>query len=461
MVPHGKVLVVDSDAGRARRISTSLSLLGYEPCPFELGHRLWPEQLRDSQLTGIVIGDLPSPQRREQLIEDVNMVAPHLMLLSAADTPLAQLSGVLQDFPTAQAVTDQQRLLPSGRTAQVQRVITHIEQVSPFNTTVLVLGESGTGKERVARSIHENSKRQRGAFVPVNCGAIPAELMESELFGHEKGAFTGALATRKGRFEMADGGTLFLDEIGDMSLDMQVKLLRVLQERSFERVGGAKTIACDVRIVAATHRDLKQMVEEGKFRADLYFRLNVFPIEVPALRERKLDLPMLMEELIAENVQNGGASVGFSSEALVALAQYDWPGNIRELANLVERMAILFPGGQVTAGDLPADYRAASGAESVHSEEPMDIRFTELLRECSEDTSVTPMQEGAHGLESLGEGVDLKQHLQRIEIQLIEQALFQAQGTVAEAARLLNIGRTTLVEKMRKYNLAIDTCRVA
>lgn len=319
------------------------------------------------------------------------------------------------------------RLLPSGRTLQVQRLVSHIEQVAPFNTTVLVLGESGTGKERIARSIHEHSKRSDGVFVPINCGAIPSELMESELFGHEKGAFTGALAARKGRFELAHGGTLFLDEIGDMSLDMQVKLLRVLQERCFERVGGASTIHCDVRIVAATHRDLKQLVAQGKFREDLYYRLNVFPIDVPPLRERKLDLPMLIDELVQENLCNGGEAVRFSAGAVAALSGYDWPGNIRELGNLVERMAILHSNCEVNAADLPADYRG----DVAQSDMPVN------------DTCLLP--EGA--------SIDLKLHLQQIEVQLIEQALCRSGGTVAEAARMLGIGRTTLVEKMRKYNL--------
>ncbi len=319
------------------------------------------------------------------------------------------------------------RLLPSGRTPQVQTLVSHIEQVAPFNTSVLVLGESGTGKERIARSIHEHSKRSDAVFVPVNCGAIPSELMESELFGHEKGAFTGALVARKGRFEMAHGGTLFLDEIGDMSLDMQVKLLRVLQERCFERVGGTSTIHCDVRIVAATHRDLKQLVAEGKFREDLYYRLNVFPIDVPPLRERKLDLAMLIRELVEENLRRGGEPVDFSSAAMAALTAYDWPGNIRELGNLVERMAILHPNAEVGATDLPMEF-----CGSV----PQPDRPTNANWMLPEDSNI-----------------DLKLHLQQIEVQLIEQALCRSGGTVAEAARMLSIGRTTLVEKMRKYNL--------
>ncbi|MEM8768379.1 MAG: sigma-54 dependent transcriptional regulator, partial [Pseudomonadota bacterium] len=320
-----------------------------------------------------------------------------------------------------------------------------IGQVAPFNTSVLILGESGTGKERVARSIHVNSNR-KGAFVPVNCGAIPSELMESELFGHEKGAFTGAVSARKGRFELAEGGTLFLDEIGDMSLEMQVKLLRVLQERSFERVGGNRTINCDVRIVAATHRNLKSAVAEGRFREDLYYRLNVFPLEVPALRERLADLPLLVEELVTEVNRTSGTSVRFSTNAVQALARYHWPGNVRELANLVERMAIMHPGRTIAAVDLPADYRGKDPQESAD----------EVAAVLTED-----VPEAAALLTSVDEGVDLKQHLQQIERELIEHALQRASGVVAEAARMLNVGRTTLVEKIRKYDLDADSSKVA
>src|SRR5690606_3059899 len=211
---------------------------------------------------------------------------------------------------------------------------------APFDTTVLLLGESGTGKEVAARAVHARSKRRDNPFVAINCGAIPPELLESELFGHEKGAFTGALSARKGRFEMADGGTLLLDEIGDMSLPMQVKLLRVLQERSFERVGGNQTIHCNVRVIAATHRDLEDRIASNQFREDLYYRLNVFPIEMPALRERSDDLPMLVGTLAAQLGRTGRGEVRFAEEALQALRGYAWPGNVRELTNLVERMAV-------------------------------------------------------------------------------------------------------------------------
>ncbi|MDP5207612.1 sigma-54 dependent transcriptional regulator, partial [Alishewanella sp. SMS9] len=225
-----------------------------------------------------------------------------------------------------------------GQTPAMQKIRFLIQQVAKTEANVLVLGPSGTGKEVVARNIHLLSNRANGPFVPINCGAIPAELLESELFGHEKGAFTGAISTRKGRFELAQGGTLFLDEIGDMPQPMQVKLLRVLQERIFERVGGSQTLKADVRIIAATHRDLEVMITDGGFREDLYYRLNVFPIDTPALCDRADDLPILITELLNRQYAAHQAKVKFTERALDSLKLHSWPGNVRELANLLERM---------------------------------------------------------------------------------------------------------------------------
>jgi DNA-binding NtrC family response regulator len=253
---------------------------------------------------------------------------------------------------------------PTGNGPAVTALRTMIEQVAAFDTTVLVLGESGTGKEVVSRAIHQRSPRRDGPFVAINCGAIPADLLESELFGHEKGAFTGALTARKGRFEMAEGGTLLLDEIGDMSLPMQVKLLRVLQERSFERVGGNQTIRCNVRVVAATHRDLETRIAEGKFREDLFYRLNVFPIEVPALRERARTCRRWWKPSPRSWPAPAVAKCA-SPRSLQALAGYEWPGNVRELTNLVERLAVLHPGGSVRVQDLPARYRGDAALAAV------------------------------------------------------------------------------------------------
>ncbi len=444
-VPHGKVLVLDEDGSRAQKIAIFLTFFGYTPQLHDPARRLGADTLSCAPaggLTGVIVVGL----RETPLVSDwLDALAAH-----APEVALMHWDG--QEGPplTALVPTENAEFLPTGNSPGIRTLIELIRQVAPFNTSVLILGESGTGKERVARSVHANSERSNGVFVPVNCGAIPSELMESELFGHEKGAFTGALSTRKGRFELAEGGTLFLDEIGDMSLEMQVKLLRVLQERTFERVGGSRSIPCDVRIVAATHRDLKQAVAEGRFREDLYYRLNVFPLDVPALRERIGDLPMLVDELIAEVTKNSGASVGFSAAAVQQLANHKWPGNVRELANLVERMAIMHSGRTIEPADLPADYRTdvaddprmevAAAAASAMDES----RLNDAALEESEDLSV-----------------DLKEHLQQIERELIEHALQRSKGVVAEAARMLNVGRTTLVEKIRKYDLDTDASKVA
>src|SRR5689334_1839014 len=249
--------------------------------------------------------------------------------------------------------------LPTGSSPAIREVISLIRQVADHDSTVLILGESGTGKEVAARAIHDLSPRRNRPFVAVNCGAIPAELLESELFGHEKGAFTGAVSARKGRFEIAEGGTLFLDDIGDMSPTMQVKLLRVLQERVFERVGNHVPMRCNVRIIAATHRNPEESIARGTFREDLFHRLNVFPIEMPALRSRLEDLPLLVRDFTAQNVAEGRGQVQLSLRALAALALCPWPGNVRELANLIERLSIVAAGRTADIADLPAKYRPA------------------------------------------------------------------------------------------------------
>jgi sigma-54 specific flagellar transcriptional regulator A len=310
---------------------------------------------------------------------------------------------------------------PSTAAASLQRLM---RQVAGYDSTVLIEGESGSGKELVARRIHELSPRAGGPFVPVNCGAIPRDLLESELFGHEKGAFTGAITSRIGRFELANSGTLFLDEIGDMSLEMQVKLLRVLQDRCIERVGSAQVHKLDVRIVAATHRRLEDRVSAGQFREDLFFRLNVLPIRVPPLRERLDDLPALIEDLIREGVSAGRPAIEFAASAMQALREQAWPGNVRELQNLVERMSILHPGTLIEDCDLPGVARADCSVQRVSAALPQG-------------------------------GLDLREHLGSIEQQLISRALEQAGGTVAHAAKLLKLQRTTLVEKLRKYELQV------
>lgn len=336
-----------------------------------------------------------------------------------------------------------------GNSRSVQGVRQMIQQVADTDANVLILGESGTGKEVVARNLHYNSARRDGPFVPVNCGAIPAELLESELFGHEKGAFTGAISARAGRFELAKGGTLFLDEIGDMPLAMQVKILRVLQERIFERVGGNKSLEADVRIVAATHRDLEDMITEGKFREDLYYRLNVFPIEMPALRERTEDIPLLINELVLRMEKEKRGSIRFNAAAIMSLCQHDWSGNVRELANLVERMAIMHPHGVIGVSELPKKYR--------HIEEEAEVQ--EMREELSERAALNELIQGEAPVVSMEqalpeEGLDLREHLANIERSLIEKALDEVDGVVARAAERLQVRRTTLVEKMRKYGIS-------
>ena len=328
-----------------------------------------------------------------------------------------------------------------GTSRQIVSVREMMAQVADNDVTVLITGESGTGKEVVARNLHYNSSRRDKPFVPVNCGAIPAELLESELFGHEKGAFTGAISARAGRFEMAEGGTLFLDEIGDMPLNMQVKILRVLQERCFERVGANRTQDVNVRIIAATHRNLEQMIQEGDFREDLYYRLNVFPIEMPSLRERTEDIPILLNELVSRLESEKRGSIRFNSAAIMSLCQHDWSGNIRELANLVERMAIMHPYGVVGVSDLPKKYRHVDVTDEQF-ETPLEEGGNPASFVSMTDTALLPHQ-----------GIDLKEYLTSLERSLIQQALDDCGGVVARAADKLSIRRTTLVEKMRKYEL--------
>ncbi|MHA5520059.1 transcriptional regulator FleQ, partial [Pseudomonas aeruginosa] len=329
----------------------------------------------------------------------------------------------------------------------IQQVRQMMQQVADTDASVLILGESGTGKEVVARNLHYHSKRREGPFVPVNCGAIPAELLESELFGHEKGAFTGAITSRAGRFELANGGTLFLDEIGDMPLPMQVKLLRVLQERTFERVGSNKTQNVDVRIIAATHKNLEKMIEDGTFREDLYYRLNVFPIEMAPLRERVEDIALLLNELISRMEHEKRGSIRFNSAAIMSLCRHDWPGNVRELANLVERLAIMHPYGVIGVGELPKKFR--------HVDDEDEQLASSLREELEERAAINAGLPGMDAPAMLpAEGLDLKDYLANLEQGLIQQALDDAGGVVARAAERLRIRRTTLVEKMRKYGMS-------
>jgi sigma-54 specific flagellar transcriptional regulator A len=390
------------------------------------------------------------------------------------------LAASLAPAANASVEFDNQARMPTGSSPAVREVIGLIRQVAAHDSSVLILGESGTGKEVVARAIHDSSPRRQRPFVAINCGAIPAELLESELFGHEKGSFTGAVTARKGRFEIAEGGTLFLDEIGDMSMTMQVKLLRVLQERTFERVGGHTPMRCNVRIIAATHRNLEDSITRGTFREDLFYRLNVFPIDVPSLRSRIEDLPLLVRDFTRQNASEGRGRVEFSAPAFGALMHYAWPGNVRELGNLVERLSIMHPNKMVGVAELPAKYRPTGWVPSVEPEVPSMSALQSELGDPMPGESVegssdalsdglgdeqalqllTANTNGNEAVEELTclpiDGLDLRSHLYTIERALIRQALDRSSGTVAQAARLLNLRRTTLVEKLRKFDMLAD-----
>lgn len=472
---ESRILVLDADAARAVRVTDLLEFMDLTP--------RWAAEATDVDITrhrphdfmAVIVGKLEEgaatrgffawlagatlPPPVLLLESEPAAFASHYGLHEAGvwplDTPIrhAQLEACLRRASLKRLDTEHQAQSaqgngPTGISPAVTRLRRLIDQVAAFDTTVLVLGESGTGKEVAARAIHEHSPRRDGPFVAINCGAIPADLLESELFGHEKGAFTGALSARKGRFEMAEGGTLLLDEIGDMSLPMQVKLLRVLQERSFERVGGNQTIRCNVRVIAATHRNLEDRIKDGHFREDLFYRLNVFPIEMPALRERLEDLPALASTLAMQLARTGRGEVRFAEETLHALRSYPWPGNVRELTNLVERMAVLHPGGLVRVQDLPKRYQPEHFSDEVPAVQPsVDMPTTPTPAAAAVTTSAPPTDRLPE------DGLDLREHIARIELNLIRDALDRAGGVVAHAAQLLGLRRTTLVEKLRKYGV--------
>ncbi|MEW6658364.1 MAG: sigma-54 dependent transcriptional regulator [Thermodesulfobacteriota bacterium] len=311
-----------------------------------------------------------------------------------------------------------------GNSEAIIQVFELIKKVADTDSTVLVLGESGTGKELINRAIHYNSLRRDGPLIPVNCAAIPEELLESELFGHERGAFTHAIRTRIGRFEQASGGTIFLDEIADMSPSLQVKILRVLQDRSFERIGGLKTIKVDIRVIAATNQDLEDMVRRGRFREDLYYRLNVIPIRVPPLRDRVADIPLLVQHFLHEfSRKKKKPCKRLNPKAMDLLLRYAWPGNVRELENLMERLVILSEGEEIQASELPERFRSKPASPPVKPQEIPD------------------------------HGIHLTAAVQEFERALILKALDKSNWVKSRAAQLLNLNRTTLLEKMKKQNI--------
>ncbi len=468
MTSSCRILVIDPQPARRDETATILRFLGET-------HEIHPQLpgAAPSDATMALVAADHAPADLDALLSELQRRDPGLpvLLLGGEELADAASAGPVNLIGRLQWPLQQQRLLDELHRARVYRdqyaasrgrvqqevklfrslvgispglqAVRHLmAQVADTDATVLVLGESGTGKEVVARGIHENSRRRAGPFVPLNCGAVPAELLESELFGHEKGSFTGAVSARAGRFELARGGTLFLDEIGDMPLAMQVKLLRVLQERSFERVGGNQTLEADVRIVCATHKNLDEMIAQGSFREDLYYRINVFPIEMPPLRERGEDLPLLVNELVARLEREQRGSVSFTSSAIESLGRHPWAGNVRELANLVERMAITCPGAVVGVRDLPLKFRHIEEQEE-------DFRHAPAVPCAAAPAAALDSQSGLLPLS----GLDLKEYLQDLEKSLIEQALDDCAGVVARAAERLRLRRTTLVEKMRKYDL--------
>ena len=469
MTIEPRVLVIEADPSIGNELKAVLSFINYLPLLTD-GQAGWRDKLdAESGIMAVLIGSVKSDQRLSGLLNEIHQfdeqlpiylmsrkgaeptvtIDPGSCILGRLDLPpnYAQLTSALhqaevfaeahRETTTTQRPVDLFRSLV-GSSRAVQQVRKLIEQVADSDANVLILGESGTGKEVVARNLHYFSSRRNKPFVPVNCGAIPGDLLESELFGHQKGAFTGAINDREGRFEMAEGGTLFLDEIGDMSLQMQVKILRVLQERTFERVGSNQSRSANVRIIAATHKNLEQAIAEGEFREDLYYRLNVFPIEMPSLAERVEDIPLLVNELVRRIEYEKRGSVRFSPAAIYAMCQYHWPGNVRELANLIERVAILHPYGVVDAGDLPEKFRVGAG---------------DVAERYLDATVGSPVTSADLDPRLPRDGMNLKEHLSCLEINYIKQALADSGGVVAHAAKRLGMRRTTLVEKLRKYGM--------
>lgn len=484
---HKQILILDNDETRAHQMATVLSFVGEHFFVFTQDKAEDAFKESDHLLTVILSGDLSAETatlvkanpKIPFLLHDVvdaNEINGYVNVIASLSTPLnyAQLTELIHHchqyhnkLPRTNQKLGSSALFRSlvGTSKSMNDVRFLIEQVAKNPASVLVLGESGTGKEVVARNIHDLSDRAKGTFVPVNCGAIPAELLESELFGHEKGAFTGAISARKGRFELAEGGTLFLDEIGDMPQPMQVKLLRVLQERTFERVGGSKSLKADVRIIAATHQNLEDMIKTGDFREDLFYRLNVFPIETPALRDRKEDIPLLLKELLNRFEHEQKRTVRFTDKAIESLMEHSWQGNVRELSNLIERMLIMYGDQIVDVAELPRKYQhidveeyTPQYPEELQEQEAINELFSgfdydEYDDEAEQETSVESENEIVNGHILPSEGLNLKEHLADLEVSLITQSLTKHDYVVARAAETLGMRRTTLVEKMRKYNL--------
>jgi nitrogen regulation protein NR(I) len=465
MLPEKKqVLIVDDEPNLRKILSAQLSRDGYDVLTAEDGEQ-GLQALRDHHID-LVITDLKMPKvdgmtlLREALREEPQLPIVMITAHGTVDTAVEALKIGAFDYLTKPFDKDEVRQIVGkalrtrqlagedatpvkesasarfgiiGSAPGIAEMYAVLERVADTPTTVLVTGESGTGKELVARALHDHSSRKDKPFIKVNCAAIPKELIESELFGYERGAFTGAVSSKPGRFELANGGTLFLDEIGEIPVEMQVKLLRALQESEFERVGGIKTIRVDVRLVAATNRDLKKLIAAGSFREDLFYRLNVVPIRLPALRERATDIPLLVEHFLAKfNDRLKKHVAGVEPEALDVLSAYSWPGNIRELENVIERAVLFCDAQKLRLGDLPAEIRGGTPAPTA--------QVTDA------DLQAALSNEGG-----------LKEHVKvamsRLERELVSRALQQTGGNVTHAARLLKISRKGLQLKMKELGL--------
>ena len=466
MLENGSIFIVDKDIKTRDLVSAFLTYQGYQITVAE-GDASFFDTIEEKNVD-IVIADMAYlhaivPDFRER----ISQINPLLVLIGYGDTNAADLKKPAGDtiftlpkplnldeleslvmrareyqtmkmYDRSTGGSAQNQLLSTtmiGSSAPMQALFEMISKVAASNATVLIQGESGTGKELAAKAIHQLSDRNGKNFVPVNCAAIPDDLLESELFGHVKGSFTGAYANRAGRFEMADKGTLFLDEIGDMKANLQVKLLRVLQNREFEPVGASKSQKVDVRIVAATNKNLEELVVSRDFREDLYYRLSVIPITIPPLRERREDIPILIHTFLTRfNADKRHAVKGFSRDSLAILCNYEWPGNVRELENLVERLVILKGSGLIVPDDLPEKYLSGKVSYSVPVQLP-PLPADNILPEG---------------------GICLNSAVDEFENNLIMQALSRSGGNKKEAALLLNLKRTTLIEKLKKKNLAFS-----
>ncbi|MFO7576544.1 MAG: sigma-54 dependent transcriptional regulator [Pelovirga sp.] len=457
MVQNAQILLIDDEADSNRSLLALLTRDGYRVKSSQSGEEAFT--LLKKHTFDLIISDLLLPGVSGiDILKHVKVAAPQTSVIlitgnASAETAVEAMKEGALDYITkpfnferlrlqvAKAL-EKNRLVSENRylreqlhgryrfdniigTSQaMQKVFTRMEKVAATDSTILILGASGTGKELVAKAIHYNSPRCDQPFIAINCGAIPAELLESELFGHVKGSFTSAVSDKPGKFEIANGGTLFLDEIGNMPLQLQMKLLRVLQEHEFERVGSSRRIELDIRLISATNTDLLQQVKAGLFREDLYYRLNVIPIHLPPLKERRGDIPLLSRYFLEKTCTEMNRKLkSIAPEALAAMEDYPWPGNIRELENAIERTVALTDSELISLEDLPPDISAQTLSEGL-----------------------TVPELGAAG-------IDLNHAMADIERQMIRQALTLGQGVKARAAQLLNINRTTLVEKIKRLNI--------